>query len=62
MHRHTNRHGAKTLESVTKEQADSLGTILTAFQQGNPASLSDELSVNFLPIFQKGQENCFLKI
>ena len=44
------------LESVTKEQADSLGTILTAFQQGNPASLSDELSVNFLPIFKRARK------
>ena len=44
------------LEDVTKEQADSLGVILSAFQQGNPASLSDELSVNFLPIFKRARK------
>lgn len=44
------------LEKLTKEQADSLGVILNAFQQGNPASLSDELSINFLPIFKRARK------
>lgn len=46
----------ESLEKVTKEQADSLGVILNAFQQGNPASLSDELSINFLPIFKRARK------
>ncbi len=41
------------LESVSKDQAESLNKILTAFEQGNPALLSDELSVRFLPIFKR---------
>ena len=46
----------EALEKVTKEQADSLGVILTAFQQGDPSSLSDELSIHFLPIFKRARK------
>ena len=45
-----------SLEKVTKEQAESLGVILTSFQQGNPSSLSDELSINFLPVFKRARK------
>ena len=45
-----------SLEKLTKEQADSLGIILEVFQQGNPSSLSDELSINFLPIFKRSRK------
>ena len=44
------------LEKVTSDQAVSLGEILTAFQQGNPSSLSDELSINFLPVFKRARK------
>jgi hypothetical protein len=30
-----------------------LGKILESFEQGNPALLSDELSIRFLPIFKR---------
>ena len=41
------------LESISEDQADSLGKILTSFEQGNPSLLSDELSINFIPIFKR---------
>ena len=41
------------LEAVSADQADSLGKILTSFEQGNPCLLSDELSINFIPIFRR---------
>ena len=43
----------ESLESVSKDQAESLNKILTSFEQGNPALLSDELSVRFLPVFKR---------
>lgn len=43
----------ENLEAVAKEQATSLGKILESFEQGNPALLSDELSIRFLPIFKR---------
>ena len=43
----------ENLEVVAKEQATSLGKILESFEQGNPALLSDELSIRFLPIFKR---------
>ena len=46
----------ESLEKVTREQAESLGVILTSFQQGNPSSLSDELSINFLPVFKRARK------
>ncbi len=41
---------------LAHEQSVSLGEILKAFEQGSPASLSDELSVNFLPIFVRSRK------
>lgn len=46
----------ESLEKITREQAESLGVILTSFQQGNPSSLSDELSINFLPVFKRARK------
>ena len=43
----------ESLEVVAKEQATSLGKILESFEQGNPALLSDELCIRFLPIFKR---------
>ena len=43
----------ESLETVSKDQAESLNKILTSFEQGNPALLSDELSVRFLPVFKR---------
>ena len=43
----------ESLEAVAKEQSESLNEILTSFEQGNPALLSDELSVRFLPVFKR---------
>ena len=41
---------------LAHEQSVSLGEILKAFEQGSPASLSDELCVNFLPIFVRSRK------
>ena len=41
-----------SLEEVSKDQADSLGKP-QIFRAGNPALLSDELSINFIPIFKR---------
>lgn len=43
----------EALEAVSVDQADSLGKILTSFEQGNPSLLSDELSIQFIPIFKR---------
>ena len=43
----------EALEAVSIDQADSLGKILTSFEQGNPSLLSDELSIQFIPIFKR---------
>ena len=43
----------ESLEAVSKDQAESLNKIVTSFEQGNPALLSDELSVRFLPVFKR---------
>ena len=43
----------ESLEVVAREQATSLGKILESFEQGNPALLSDELSIRFLPVFKR---------
>jgi len=43
----------ENFEDVAKDQADSLNKILTSFEQGNSATLSDELSIRFLPIFKR---------
>ena len=44
------------LEAVSSDQAESLGKILTSFEQGNPSLLSDELTVNFIPIFKRSRK------
>jgi hypothetical protein len=44
------------LKEVSEKQNESLGHILNAFEQGNPALLSDELSVCFLPVFKRARK------
>jgi len=44
------------LREVSEKQNESLGHILNAFEQGNPAKLSDELSVCFLPVFKRARK------
>ena len=46
----------KDLKEISGEQAESLGSILTAFEQANPAKLSDELSTRFIPVFRKSRK------
>ena len=46
----------KNLKEISGEQAESLGSILTAFEQANPAKLSDELSIRFIPVFKKSRK------
>lgn len=46
----------EALEAVSSDQAESLGKILTSFEQGNPSLLSDELTVNFIPIFRRSRK------
>lgn len=41
------------LEDIAKAQAESLSAVLSAFENFDPASLSNELSYNFLPLFKK---------
>jgi hypothetical protein len=43
---------ANSFEALAKEQSDSLGEILGAFEKGSPAALSDELNEGFIPVFQ----------
>lgn len=40
-------------DELVKAQHTSLTGILNAFEQANPASLSDELSVRFIPVFKR---------
>jgi len=42
-----------SLDNLTAVQANSLNGILKAFESHNPASLSDEISHNFLPLIKK---------
>ena len=44
------------LEAVSSDQTESLGKILTSFEQGNPSLLSDELTINFIPIFKRSRK------
>ena len=46
-------------ERISQEQADALDKILTAFEKGSPADLSQELAGGFLSIFKVGKT--FLK-
>jgi hypothetical protein len=41
------------MKVVAAEQTECLGNILASFEQSNPARLSDELSIRFLPVFKK---------
>ena len=43
----------KSFENIAKEQSECLGGILSAFEQGSPARLSDELCERFLPIYNR---------
>ena len=47
---------ADKLKDVSVEQAESLNGMLDAFEQGNPAKLSDDLSVRFLPVFKRSRK------
>lgn len=47
--------GEKFVE-VSSSQAKSLEDILSAFEQANPAKLSDELSNRFVPVFKKSRK------
>jgi len=40
-------------DELVKAQHTSLTGILNAFEQANPAGLSDELSVRFIPVFKR---------
>ena len=44
------------LKEISIEQAESLNGMLDAFEQGNPAKLSDDLSIRFLPVFQRSRK------
>ena len=43
-------------QEVSNAQAESLGNILTSFEQANSAKLSDELSIGFIPVFKKSRK------
>jgi hypothetical protein len=43
-------------KEISFEQADSLTGILDAFEQGNPAKLSDDLSIRFIPVFKRSRK------
>ena len=47
---------APKLKEVSVEQAESLNGMLDAFEQGNPAKLSDDLSIRFLPVFRRSRK------
>ena len=54
-----NPEWASSLNDIAKEQANCLTFILQAFENNNPASLSDEIGVTFLPLIKK-IKNLFL--
>ena len=47
---------SEAFEKLALEQSECLGGILSAFEQGSPAKLSDELFEGFLPIFNKSRK------
>lgn len=47
---------SEAFEKLALEQSECLGGILSAFEQGSPARLSDELCEGFLPIFNKSRK------
>ena len=44
------------LEEIAGEQSQTLENILKAFEQGNPAVLSDEIDYGFIPVFKKSRK------
>ena len=46
----------KSFENIAREQSECLGGILSAFEQGSPARLSDELCEGFLPIYNRSRK------
>ena len=44
------------LNEISVEQAESLNGMLDAFEQGNPAKLSDDLSIKFLSVFKRSRK------
>ena len=46
----------KELKESAESQTDCLGKILSAFEQGNPAGLSDALHLDFVPIFKRSRK------
>jgi hypothetical protein len=46
----------EAFEAISKEQSDTLGGILRAFEHGSPAMLSNELSDGFMPVFNKSRK------
>lgn len=46
----------KSFENIAREQSECLGGILSAFEQGSPARLSDELCERFLPIYNRSRK------
>jgi hypothetical protein len=47
---------ANKIKEISVEQAESLNGILNAFEQGNSAKLSDDLSIRFLPVFKRSRK------
>lgn len=43
-------------KKIAMDQAKSLNAILDSFEQGNPARLSDELSIRFIKIFKQARK------
>ena len=44
------------LKEISVEQAESLNGMLDAFEQGNPAKLSNDLSIRFIPVFKRSRK------
>ena len=43
----------ESYDELVKDQHDALTGILNSFEESNPAKLSDELSVRFIPVFKR---------
>ena len=43
---------SEDFSNLAQKQSESLNSILSAFEKGDPALLSDELSVNYIPVFK----------
>ena len=46
----------QVFENLAKDQSESLGQILDAFEKGSPSALSDELHEVFLPMYDSSWE------